>query len=216
MKYLTAYLILSSLFFVSCKKEEKKFNSDNSNEPSYSQKNIKILGFVFDSLTGNPINNLDIPYLACTKEGNEAVASSGTGQNTISVYAIWGTKCRSDKPAEFYLTCNSQTYYYRRIIDLTPFEHGDTIHQNMLVIPYSTINVHITSNSADNLSIGCIQTNCTGANVDLGSYVDTIITRRIHSNHKLKIQLFSNGNLYSTTPYSSQYGSTETIEIQYP
>jgi hypothetical protein len=213
MKYLTACLILSSLFLVSCKKEEKEINS---NESHYSQKNINITGYVFDSLSGNPINNLDIPYLACTKEGLEVAAASGAGQNRFSVYAMWNTKCRSDKPTEFYLGVNSQTYYYRRIIDLTPFEHGDTIHQNMLAIPYSTINVHITSNSADNLSIDCIQANCTGNNVDLGSYVDTIITRRIHSNHKLKIQLFSNGNLYSTTPYISQYGSTETIEIQYP
>ena len=214
MQHLIAFIILSSLFVVSCKKE-KQIES-NTNQSAYSQKTIKILGFVFDSLSGNPVNNLQIPYLACTKEGNEAVASSGTGQNTISVYAIWGTKCQSTKPAEFYLTCHSQTYYYRRIIDLTPFEHGDTIHQNMLVVPYSTIKVHITSNSSENLSIGCIQTDCAGADVDLGNYVDTTITRKIHSNHKLKIKLYANGNLYSTTPYTSQYGSTETIEIQYP
>lgn len=218
MKYLFLIPFLS-LLILSCKKEETYSNLP----PEDNHKEIVVTGFVYDSLSGNPVSGVPIPYAVCQEYGGLAVASDySNADGSFKIYILWNQGCSESpktKPATYWTSLsNSGTYYnHKEVIDLAPYDDGDTVHQNVLAIPYSYLNVRIVSSSAtDHLMLACPQMNCLGPVIELGTNVDTIIKRQIASNRNLSINLYANGSLYSSTPYHSQYGTTGTLEIQYP
>ncbi len=215
MKLHLTFTILLVLLLTACKKEDDLEPVYNTGEdylgcPSH----IYISGYATDSLTGSPVEGIFVgPWPVV---GPAYGISKADGEYTLPIYYNPCWKYAVLKPSGFTLTLKKEHTHYMNpdYVDLSSINEGDTAQRNIQVIPYSQLKVHITGDGTL-LSIKDFSPS-KNTIIALGNITDTIISRRIYSNRSISIQFFANGVLHTTIPYTSQYGSNETIHISYP
>lgn len=206
------------LLLTGCKKEEPQpAASGSASGPVVAGPNtngcpskIVLLGTVTDSLSGVPIGGLIVgpPFI---NDIYDTSGADGLFTQPILYNPCWHIPLM--KPDNVALSLKSgQTHYAQTFINLVPYNDGDTVHCTLKALPYSQLHVHITGNG-DHWSLKDFGPGGT-ALIPLDGTVDTIITRQIYSNRSIELKLYQNGQIHTSLPYTSQYGSSETIGIE--
>ena len=206
------YFTLILFFVTSCKKEKTTTPGNPSTVNNSEMGYMHINGNVLDSLTGNPLSGIIIgPFEFIGMQLYDTSNVDGHYSQQISWPLDYG------HASNFMIqTKENQPYYYNESFYIAPYGDGDNVVHHINAVPYCQLSVHITGiTNGEILEIRDFKTNGVDL-INLGTTFDTVITRPVYSNRTTTIDLYVNGTIYTSIPNLTQYGSVETIDIQYP